>query len=142
VIEREQRVLSRVASAQFSQILASRHQARGITIVTSAEVVRLCGRDGRVEGAVLGDGRTLGCDAVLVGVGAAPRDELAVAAGLGWDQGIVDEASRAQFDEVSDEERELLEFTEGVQPGSRLSCQLIVTESCHDIRVTAAGSNS
>lgn len=53
----------------------------------------------------------------------------------------VDETSRAQFGEPSDEERELLEFAEGAQPNSRLSCQLVVSEACDGTRVTVPGSN-
>ncbi len=47
----------------------------------------------------------------------------------------------AHFDEPTDEERELLEFAEGVRPGSRLSCQLIVTGACEGIRVTVPDTN-
>ncbi|MCW2918634.1 MAG: ferredoxin [Actinomycetia bacterium] len=53
----------------------------------------------------------------------------------------VSEGSQALFDEASDEERELLEFTEGVQPNSRLSCQLIITDDCDGVRVTVPGTN-
>ncbi|MFD7156137.1 2Fe-2S iron-sulfur cluster-binding protein [Kribbella sp. NPDC059898] len=46
-----------------------------------------------------------------------------------------------QFDEISDEERELLEFAEGARPESRLSCQLIVGEGCGGIRVRVPDTN-
>ncbi len=46
-----------------------------------------------------------------------------------------------RFEEPSDEERELLEFAEGVRPESRLSCQLIVTDGCDRIRVRVADTN-
>ena len=49
--------------------------------------------------------------------------------------------SESCFVEPTDEERELLEFAEGVQPNSRLSCQLIVTESCAGVRVTVPDTN-
>lgn len=89
VVERERRVLARVASARFSEILASHHRARGTKVVTDARVVRLSGRDGRVDAVVLAPRTHLACDAVLVGIGAAPRDELARAAGLECDEGVV-----------------------------------------------------
>ena len=38
------------------------------------------------------DGRTIDCDAVVVGVGAAPRSELAAAAGLGVENGVLVDA--------------------------------------------------
>lgn len=41
------------------------------------------------------------------------------------------------FDEPSEEENELLEFAEGVQPNSRLSCQLIVSDECDGVQITA-----
>ncbi|MFG2936946.1 NAD(P)/FAD-dependent oxidoreductase [Streptomyces sp. NPDC048282] len=93
VVEREPRVLARTASARFAEFLADRHRARGTRIVTGARLLRFTGRDGRVDGVELGDGTRVGCAAVLVGVGAAPRDELAAAAGLACDQGILVDAS-------------------------------------------------
>ena len=40
------------------------------------------GANGHVTGVTLADGRTIACDAVVVGVGAAPNDELARDSGL------------------------------------------------------------
>ncbi|HEY0620570.1 MAG TPA: 2Fe-2S iron-sulfur cluster-binding protein [Kribbella sp.] len=53
----------------------------------------------------------------------------------------VDDASQAWFDDASDEERELLEFAEGARPNSRLSCQLIITDGCHGVRVEVPDTN-
>jgi 2Fe-2S ferredoxin len=53
----------------------------------------------------------------------------------------LDEASQKWFDDPSDEERELLEFAEGAQPNSRLSCQLIVTDGCNGVRVQVPDTN-
>jgi 3-phenylpropionate/trans-cinnamate dioxygenase ferredoxin reductase subunit len=89
VVEREHRVLARVASPELSGILASCHRARGTTIINGAEVRRLTGGAGRVRAVVLSDGTALPSDLVVVGVGAVPRDELAAAARLECDQGIV-----------------------------------------------------
>lgn len=46
------------------------------------------GRDGRVTGVRLGDGRLIPCDAALIGVGAVANDELAREAGLTCQNGI------------------------------------------------------
>ncbi len=89
VIEREERVLARVASSRLSEILAAYHRERDTTILTGAQVVGLSGEDGRVQGVLLGDGTRIACDIALVGIGAVPRDELAVAAGLACEQGIL-----------------------------------------------------
>jgi 2Fe-2S ferredoxin len=46
-----------------------------------------------------------------------------------------------RFDEISDEESSLLEFAEGARPESRLSCQLIVSETCGGVRVRVPDTN-
>ena len=47
------------------------------------------GADGHVAAVRLSDGKRIPCDAVLIGIGAAPNDALARAAGLACDNGIV-----------------------------------------------------
>lgn len=77
IFEREQRILARVASETLSRFFHDYHTARGVEIRT---------------GAAFAGG---GYDAVVVGIGADPCDELAKAAGLACDRGIiVDEAAR------------------------------------------------
>ena len=92
VIEREPRVLSRVACPELSDFFTAYHRARGVAFELGADVAALEAADGRVSGVRLGDGRTLACDAVLVGVGALPNDEIAAAAGLACDGGVVVDA--------------------------------------------------
>lgn len=89
IVERESRVLARMGSPRLSEILAKHHRGNGVSIVTGAQVSALTGADNEVRQAVLDNGSTVDCAAVLVGVGALPRDELAVAAGLHCDQGVV-----------------------------------------------------
>ena len=92
VIEREARVLARVACPELSGFFTAYHQARGVAFELNADVLALEDDEGRVAGVRLGDGRVLPCDAALVGVGAIPNDELARAAGLPCDGGIVVDA--------------------------------------------------
>ena len=102
VIEREARVLQRVACPELSDFFTARHRERGVVFELGAEVLGLEEVDGRVAGVRLaerrgadgegGHGRVLPCDAVLVGVGALPNDELARDAGLACDGGIVVDA--------------------------------------------------
>jgi 2Fe-2S ferredoxin len=47
----------------------------------------------------------------------------------------LDDEWRDRFDEVTDEERDLLEFADGSQPNSRLACQLVMSEAAHGVRV-------
>lgn len=96
VIERMDRVLARVASATLSAFFTDHHRAHGVEVLTSAEVTGF--EDGGVR---LGDGRLILADAVLVGVGALARDDLARAAGLACENGVVvDETARTSHPAV------------------------------------------
>jgi 3-phenylpropionate/trans-cinnamate dioxygenase ferredoxin reductase component len=95
IIERESRVLARVACPILSDFFQSFHRKQGVVIETDAQVVAFEAADGRVAGVRLGDGRLIRCDTALVGVGAVANDDLAQAAGLSCDNGIaVDLAAR------------------------------------------------
>jgi 3-phenylpropionate/trans-cinnamate dioxygenase ferredoxin reductase subunit len=89
VIERESRVLARVACPILSDFFQTFHRGQGVTIEVDAQVSALEGRDGRVTGVRLGDRRLIPCDATLIGVGAVANDELARDAGLTCQNGIV-----------------------------------------------------
>ncbi|WP_182378197.1 FAD-dependent oxidoreductase [Nocardioides sp. WS12] len=90
VLEREDRALARVAGADLAGFLAGYHAERGTRICTSADVVRLDGDEaGKVTAVVLADGTRHECDAVLVGVGAIARTEIAEAAGIACDGGVL-----------------------------------------------------
>ena len=90
VVEREARLLSRMSSAALSDFFEARHRHAGVEFVLQAPPIECFqGRNGAVCAVVLRDGRTLECDAVLVGVGAEANDDLARAAGLVCDQGVV-----------------------------------------------------
>jgi 2Fe-2S ferredoxin len=54
---------------------------------------------------------------------------------------FVEPAANELFDEATTEELDLVEFLDGAHSGSRLSCQLIVTEACDGIRVTVPATN-
>ncbi len=89
VIEREARVLARVACSALSEFFTLYHASRGVTFELSAGVEAFEGRDGRVAGVRLADGRLIAADAVLVGVGAIPNDDIAREAGLECVNGVV-----------------------------------------------------
>ncbi|SMF35845.1 3-phenylpropionate/trans-cinnamate dioxygenase ferredoxin reductase subunit [Azospirillum oryzae] len=104
VVERESRVLARVASAALSGFVDAYHRGRGVEILTGASVAAFLGdgqgqgegkEEGKVRALQLADGRIVACDAVVVGVGALPCDALARSAGLVCDDGVrVDEQAR------------------------------------------------
>lgn len=89
IIERESRVLARVACPILSEFFQNFHRSQGVTIDVDAQVAGLEGSAGHVTGVRLGDGRKVPCDAALVGVGAVANDELAREAGLTCHNGIV-----------------------------------------------------
>jgi 3-phenylpropionate/trans-cinnamate dioxygenase ferredoxin reductase subunit len=89
VLEREERLLARVACPTLSSFFERRHAAQGVTLILGAAVEALEGRDAAVTGVRLSDGRLIPCDVALIGVGAVPNQELAQAAGLACTNGIV-----------------------------------------------------
>lgn len=95
VIEREPRILARVACETLSTFFTDYHRARGVAFELGASVASFEGAAGRVTGVRLGSGQVISCDAALVGIGALPNMELAKAAGLACRDGIlVDGAAR------------------------------------------------
>ncbi|HEY5856533.1 MAG TPA: FAD-dependent oxidoreductase [Aldersonia sp.] len=89
IVERERRILARVASAELSRRLSGYHIDRGTEVLVSSDVAGIRMRDGRACGVELADGRVLDCDTVLVGIGAAPNDALARDCGLACGQGVL-----------------------------------------------------
>src|SRR5690606_7342123 len=89
VLEREARPLARVACEVLSGFLQTCHEDRGVRFGLGCAVPGVAGEAGRVCGVELADGRVIDCDAVVVGVGACPNDELATAAGLATARGVV-----------------------------------------------------
>jgi 3-phenylpropionate/trans-cinnamate dioxygenase ferredoxin reductase subunit len=100
IVERESRVLARVACPILSDFFHSFHLGQGVTIEVDAQVTTLEGADGRVTGVRLGDGRLIPCDAALIGVGAVANDELAREAGLSCRNGIVVDLAARTNDEA------------------------------------------
>ncbi len=96
LIEREARILARVASAETAAFLRALHLGHGVEIREGAGLTRLEGTDGRVSHGVLTDGTEIPADLVIVGIGVMPEIRLAEAAGLAIENGIaVDERCRS-----------------------------------------------
>lgn len=89
VLEREDRLLARVAGPVLSTFFREVHEAHGIRFHFGVAVEGFEGLDGHVSGIQLAGDRILHCDAVLVGIGAIPNDDLARDAGLVCDDGVV-----------------------------------------------------
>ncbi len=89
VIERESRVLARVACETLSTFFQDYHGRHGVAFELNAGVAGFDGENGHVTGVRFADGRVVACDVALVGVGAVPNDELAKDAGLETAGGVV-----------------------------------------------------
>lgn len=88
VIEMADRVMSRVVSPQVSEFYQKEHMARGVKLMLSTGLVAFRGDD-HVESIELDNGDSIPADFVIVGVGVIPNTELAEAAGLDVNNGIV-----------------------------------------------------
>jgi 3-phenylpropionate/trans-cinnamate dioxygenase ferredoxin reductase subunit len=89
VLEREKRVLARVASPTISAFFYDAHAAHGVRMICSASIAGIEGEVGHATGVRLGDGTLIACEIVLIGIGAEPKERLALNAGLNCDNGIV-----------------------------------------------------
>lgn len=100
VIEAADRLLGRVVAPAVSAFFHALHAGRGVAIRTGAAVAGLEGIE-RVGGVRLSDGTLVPADVVLVAAGGLPNDEIARAAGLATQDGIlVDEATRTSAPDV------------------------------------------
>ena len=84
LIEQAAAPLEAVLGHELGEIYAAIHRDHGVELLTGASVEAIDG--GQVT---LAGGRVVPCDHVAVGIGVVPRTELAEAAGLQLDNGIV-----------------------------------------------------
>jgi 3-phenylpropionate/trans-cinnamate dioxygenase ferredoxin reductase subunit len=77
---------------EISEYLSNLHSRHGTNVILGAGVARLSRSAQGMLAVTLSDGRELTCDAVVVGIGLIPNDELAREAGLECDGGIVVDA--------------------------------------------------
>lgn len=87
VLEAASLPLERVLGSRASEFFADVHRSHGVDLRLGVGVERFVG-DGAVQAVELADGERGECDLVVVGVGVAPRTELAERAGLAIDNGI------------------------------------------------------
>ncbi len=92
VVELVDRVMARVVCPDTSAYFAEAHRKTGVEFSFGARIERLGGEGGRVTHAVLSDGRSLPADLVVISIGVVPNEELAAAAGLAVENGVVVDA--------------------------------------------------
>ncbi|HJR69581.1 MAG TPA: FAD-dependent oxidoreductase [Gammaproteobacteria bacterium] len=100
VLEAADRVMSRTAGPEISAFYDACHRAAGVVLHYGAAVAAFRGASS-VTAVETTDGRAFPCDVVIAGVGIVPNVELAAAAGLPCDNGIVvDEFARTADERV------------------------------------------
>jgi len=91
VLEMADRVMNRVVCPQVSAFYEGEHARHGVRILCNSKVRALAPAPGskRIGAVVTDDAEEHPADCVVVGCGVLPTDELAVAAGLACENGIV-----------------------------------------------------
>ncbi len=101
VIEAADVPLTRVAPPAIGRRIAVAYETSGVRLRTGSRIARIFGPPGRIEGIELTSGEIVGADVLLACVGSEPDDQLARAAGLVSDRGVVvDEHMRTSDDRV------------------------------------------
>lgn len=98
VIEREERLLARVASPELSSFIDAFFRNKGVRIELGTNVETFESRDGNLTGIRLGDGSLIECRAALVGIGADSNDQLLRDAGIDCSSGVIVDASACTSD--------------------------------------------
>jgi 3-phenylpropionate/trans-cinnamate dioxygenase ferredoxin reductase component len=95
VVEAEERVMKRVAGVAVSGFFDALHRSRGVDIRLGCRLASIDG-DTRAAGITLASGERIAADLILAATGARANDDLAAAAGLPCEDGIVvDDFARA-----------------------------------------------
>jgi 3-phenylpropionate/trans-cinnamate dioxygenase ferredoxin reductase subunit len=92
VLEAMDRLMARVVSPVLSDYYRDLHRGRGVDVRLGASVTEIVGAGGRITGVRCDDGSIVPADLVVVGIGIIANDDLAKAAGLACDRGIVVDA--------------------------------------------------
>ncbi|WP_273455574.1 NAD(P)/FAD-dependent oxidoreductase [Nevskia ramosa] len=89
VLESAPRVLARVTAPEMSAFYTRVHREAGVEIQVGVQIAALENDGKKVSAVILADGNRVAADVVIVGIGLIPNTELATAAGLAVDNGIV-----------------------------------------------------
>jgi NAD(P)H-nitrite reductase large subunit len=98
---RKDRYWSNVLATPESRLVEAHLRRCGVELHFSTELGRILGRDGRVAGVETVGGEVIPCQIVGLAIGVSPRKDLAEAAGLACDRGvIVDEHLRSSDPDI------------------------------------------
>ena len=101
IVEPQPTPLHAVLGPEMGRVFGRLHRDHGVDLFTDTVVREFRGAGGRVEAVATDSHAGLAADVVVVGVGAAPNVELAAAAGLEVDNGVItDDAFRTSAPDV------------------------------------------
>ena len=101
LVEKEARVLARVAGETLSRFYEDEHRMQGVDLKLSTGVNEILGSEGRVTGVALDTGEEIDCDMVVVGIGIVPAVAPLIAAGAAGANGVdVDFCCRTTLDDI------------------------------------------
>lgn len=91
VVEAQARIMARAVPPEISAFHTALHASHGVRLLLETGVSAILGEDGRARAVVTGAGE-LPADVVVVGIGVVAEEDLARAAGIVCDRGIVVDA--------------------------------------------------
>lgn len=95
IVEAMPGIMPGLVAPELANFFRKEHEERGVTIIEGAGVSNMVANQSGTWTAMLSDGRAIEADIVIVGIGVIPNSEIAEAAGLTCDPGIlVDEFAR------------------------------------------------
>ncbi len=101
IVEPRPTPLHGVLGPELGEVFARLHRTNGVDLRLGESVSQLHSEGGKVTGVVTSSGDTLAAGAVIVGIGARPNTELAEAAGLPVDNGVlVDQGLRTEDERI------------------------------------------
>jgi 3-phenylpropionate/trans-cinnamate dioxygenase ferredoxin reductase component len=89
LIEISSHLLSAAIDEETADWIREYHSKKGVDVLTNASVSGFIGKNGRVNGVELKDGKVIPAEFVVVGIGIIPNTELAENARLKVDKGLI-----------------------------------------------------
>lgn len=90
--------LLRVLGEKLAQVFADLHTSQGVDLRTQTQITGIITKNGHATGVQLKSGETIPADAIVIGIGVTPVTDLAEAAGIQIDNGVLVDASLRSSD--------------------------------------------
>lgn len=98
VLEGGKLPLLRVLGETVAQVFADLHIANGVDLRTDVQITGITTDKGQATGVQLADGEIVEADAIVIGIGVLPVTDIAEAAGIAVDNGVLVDASLRSSD--------------------------------------------